>query len=155
MSAPETRVLHFQNDYSWEGVEREPYKYGQEAGRAWQAIVRHVLIGNQAEETGFHLRYFEIAPNGYSSLEKHGHAHVVIVMRGHGRAVVGTTAHELQPFDTVYVAPWTPHQFLAVGNEPFGFFCIVDAERDRPQLVSAEERGGALTAGAIVAVDLE
>jgi len=63
---------------------------------------------------------------------------------------VGTTAHELQPFDTVYVAPWTPHQFLAVGTEPFGFFCIVDAERDRPQLVSSEEQRAALTAGAIV-----
>jgi len=150
MSAPETRILRFQNDYSWAGVEREAYKHGQEAGRAWKEIVRQVLVGKQAEETGFHLRYFEIAPGGYSSLEKHGHAHVVIVVRGRGRAVLGATAHDLKPLDTVYVAPWTPHQFLAVGNELFGFFCIVDAERDRPQLVSAQEREGALGAGAIV-----
>lgn len=151
-SAPDTRLSRFQPDttgHAWDGVEREVYKYGQEAGRDWQGIIRQVLVGNQAESTQFHVRYFEVAAGGYSSLEKHEHAHVVIAVRGQGKAILGTTAQQLAPLDTVYVAPWTPHQFLAVGDEPFGFFCIVDAERDRPQSVSADERTRAREAGAM------
>lgn len=145
----QTQVLHFRHDYSWEGVEREAYKDARTAERTWKGIVRQVLVGKQAEEVGFHLRYFEIAPGGYSSLEKHRHTHVVIIARGSGRAVLGATAHDLKPFDTLYIAPWTPHQFLATGSEPFGFFCVVDAERDQPLSVSAQERSNALAAGAL------
>ena len=138
--------------YTWDGVEREAYKHGQEAeeaGRKWQGIIRQVLVGNHAEATQFHVRYFEVSPGGYSSLEKHQHAHVVIAVRGQGRAVLDATAHEMQPLDTVYVAPWTPHQFLALGDEPFGFLCIVDAERDKPQSVSPTEHDCAVQAGAV------
>ena len=138
--------------YAWDGVEQEAYKHGQEAeeaGRKWQGIIRQVLVGNHAEATQFHVRYFEVSPSGYSSLEKHEHAHVVIAVRGQGRAVLDATAHEMQPLDTVYVAPWTPHQFLALGDEPFGFLCIVDAERDRPQSVSQTEHDCAVQAGAV------
>lgn len=137
------------NGYAWDGVERETYKNGQEAGRKWQGIIRQVLVGRHAEATQFHVRYFEVSPGGYSSLEKHEHAHVVIAVRGQGRAVLDATAHEMQPLDTVYVAPWMPHQFLALGDEPFGFFCIVDAKRDRPQSVSPTEHDCAVRAGAV------
>ena len=54
----------------------------------------------------------------------------------------------MQALDTVYVAPWTPHQFLAGDDGPFGFFCIVDAERDRPQAVSQQEGQLAQAVGA-------
>lgn len=148
MPAPSTRVLRFQSDYHWEGVEPEAYKSGQDEGRAWKDIVRQVLIGKQAEETGFHVRYFEIAPGGYSSLEKHGHAHVVIAVRGRGKAILGAAVYPLQPFDTVYIAPWTPHQFQAGESESFGFFCIVDAQRDRPMSLSPQEKAAALAIGA-------
>ena len=148
MSKPETRISRFQDGYSWECVEREVYKSGQEVGRDWQGIVRQVLVGKDGETTAFHLRYFEVAPGGYSSLEKHEHTHVVIAVRGHGRAILDATAYDLNPFDTVYVAPWTPHQFQAAGDEPFGFFCIVDSERDRPQSVSSTEAIVAQAAGA-------
>jgi quercetin dioxygenase-like cupin family protein len=151
MSNPETRLLRFRegpDGYEWEGVEREAYKSGQAAGREWRDIVRHVLVGKHAEGTRFHVRYFELSPGGYSSLEKHGHAHVVIVVRGRGRAVLGATVQDMRPLDTVYVAPWTPHQFLALGDEPCGFLCIVDAERDRPQPVSSQEHTRAGAVGA-------
>jgi quercetin dioxygenase-like cupin family protein len=148
MAKSETRITRFQDGPGWEGVEREVYKSSQEEGRDWQGIVRQVLVGKGGESTAFHLRYFEVAPGGYSSLEKHEHAHVVVVVKGKGRAILDATAYELNPFDTVYVAPWTPHQFQAVNDEPFGFFCIVDAKRDRPQTVSSTEAIAAHTAGA-------
>jgi hypothetical protein len=33
----------------------------------------------------------------------------------------------------------TWHQFRASENEPLGFLCLVNAERDRPQLPGPEE----------------
>ncbi len=142
MSAPKSRLMRAQKDhdaYIWSEVECEDYKQSQEAGREWRSVVRQVLVGKQAEATSFHLRYFEIEPGGSSSLEKHAHAHVVIAVRGQGRVVLNDQTWEVQALDTVYVAPWTPHQLLAGGDEPFGFFCIVDAERDRPRAVSPQD----------------
>ena len=72
----------------------------------------------------------------------------MIAVRGQGRVVLNDKAREMQALDTVYVAPWTPHQFLADSDEPFGFFCIVDAKRDRPQAVSQQEGRLAQVAGA-------
>lgn len=130
-----SEVYRFQPDYTWEGIEIRRYK--PEAG-GWEGIVRQVITG-WGHETGFHVRYFEIAPGGYSSLEKHGHAHVVIALRGEGVAIAGDRKVELRPFDVLYLKPWEPHQFVNGAAEPFGFLCIVDGERDRPQPVSAEE----------------
>jgi ribulose-bisphosphate carboxylase large chain len=42
------------------------------------------LSGKRGESQRFHVRYFEIAPGGYSTLEKHEHEHVVIPIRGRG-----------------------------------------------------------------------
>jgi ribulose-bisphosphate carboxylase large chain len=34
--------------------------------------------------------------------------------------------------DVGYVEPLKAHQLRNEGHEPFGFFCIVDHQRDRP-----------------------
>ena len=47
---------------------------------------------------------------------------------------------ELAALDLVTVPAWTWHQFRAAADAPLGFLCMVDAERDRPQLPTAEER---------------
>jgi len=87
----------------------------------------------------FQLRYFEIEPGGYSSLEKHRHVHTIVVLRGAGRAVVGREVFDVAPFDFVYVPPNVPHQFVNAGAETFGFLCPVDADRDPPQPLTKEE----------------
>jgi len=150
MATAETRIARFQDGHGWEDVEPEVYKSGLEGSGGWKDIVRQVLIGKRNEAIAFQVRYFEIMPGGFSSLEKHGHAHVVIAVRGRGKAVLGATVHDIKPFDTVYVAPWTPHQFLAAKDEVFGFFCVVDTERDRPQPISPQEKASAVAAGAVV-----
>ena len=136
LNAWEGRFHPFRPDFTWEGVELRRYK--DEKGN-WLGVIRQVLAGKSGEEVPFEVRYFEVAPGGYSSLEKHGHPHVVLCLRGKGKAVVGTEVYEMQPYDLVYVGPWTPHQFLAGEEEPFGFLCIVAADRDRPQALSPEE----------------
>lgn len=130
-----SRRYEFRPDYTWEGVPVQRYKAD---GEDWEGVVRQVLIGFR-EQTGFHVRYFEIAPGGHSSLEAHEHAHAVTAVRGRGRAVVGEQLWDLDFLDTVYIAPGTPHQFINDGAEPFGFLCVVDAQRDRPRPLTDDE----------------
>ncbi len=116
--------------FRWEGVEPRAYKDdpGSARGMAWRGVSRHTL----AREP-FELRYFEIAPGGFSSLEKHAHVQVVVAARGHGRALIGDDVIELAPMDVVETPPWAPHRWVTVGDAPFGFLCTVQTERDTPQ----------------------
>jgi len=125
--------------FTWSGV--VPQTYAEEnsaAGRQWRGTSRHIIKGRE-EGGSFDVRYFEVEPGGYTSLERHTHIHSVICVRGEGYAIVGSEVHPLRLFDHLYVAPGTPHQFVNAGSEPFGFVCVVDSERDRPQALAPEE----------------
>lgn len=132
----------FQPDtFGWDGVTPRVYKTGGEpgTGAAWRNVVRHTLGGNSGEPMGFELRYFEIAPGGYTSLEKHAHVHSIVILRGSGQVVVGRDVFTVRPFDLVYVPSGVPHQFVNDGMAPFGFLCPVDANRDPPQPLTQAE----------------
>ena len=83
------------------------------------------------------LRYFEVAPGGFSTLERHEHMHAVLILRGRGHCLVGDEVKQLETRDLVTVPPMTWHQFRATTDEPLGFLCMVDAQRDKPQLPDA------------------
>jgi quercetin dioxygenase-like cupin family protein len=85
------------------------------------------------------LRYFEVAPQGHTTLERHEHAHAVLIERGRGRCLIGDRVYDVAEHDLVHVPPLTWHQFQADEHEPLGFLCMVNAERDRPQLPTAED----------------
>lgn len=119
-------------DFTWTGVRDQPYK---KAGTEWSDVMRRVLIGARGESTRFHVRYFEIAPGGRSSLEQHRHEHVVICVRGEGMLLSGKTRRKLKFMDTSYIAPETAHRLSNPFRGPFGFLCIVNARRDRPRVL--------------------
>jgi len=133
-----------QATFSWEGIPAQVYKRGGagRAGMGWRDVVRHTLAGG--DPLAFQLRYFEIGPGGFSSLEKHHHAHAIIVLRGTGTVVAGREVFAVEPFDLVVIPSGAPHQFVNAGEEPFGFLCPVDADRDPPQALSEEELQGLL-----------
>ena len=122
-----SRVIRHEG-FHWIGVPPVNYK---DEGESWRAVTRHPLVGVR-EGTPFHVRYFEIGPGGYTTLERHEHQHVVIALRGEGEVRLGYDRLPVRFGDVVYVASNDPHQFRATGDEPFGFLCIVAAERDRP-----------------------
>ncbi|MEJ2192819.1 MAG: cupin domain-containing protein [Nitrospirota bacterium] len=124
------RLHRHRPDFTWTGVKTERYK---DADGTWSSVLRRTLIGGKAERTAFHVRYFEVAPGGHTTLEQHRHEHVVLCMRGRGECVVGRRKHGLSPLDVLYVPPFAAHQLRNPHGEPFGFLCIVDAERDRPR----------------------
>lgn len=133
-----SKVIRHAGGFEWAGVPLEAYKA---EGQSWKGITRRELVGRRGESPRFHVRYFEIAPGGHSTLEKHEHEHVVIPLRGRGEAQFGCSIYRVSFGDVVYVAPNDPHQFRnpADAEEPFGFLCIVNAERDKPR--AAESPG--------------
>ncbi len=129
------RLLTYKGNFAWKGVRKEQYKAG---GEEWCGIVRKTLIGNRGESAKFHLRYFEIAPNGCSSYEVHKHEHVVIGIRGRGVCIVGKKQYSIGYLDTLYIKSGEPHQLRNTSRMPFGFFCIVNARRDKPKIIRNE-----------------
>ncbi len=116
--------------FRWEGV--DVLRYKQEGTASFKDVTRQVLF--EGAGVPGQLRYFEVAPGGYTTLERHEHVHAVMVIRGRGRCLVGSDAYDLERQDLVTVPPMTWHQFLAAADEPLGFICLVPSERDRPQL---------------------
>jgi quercetin dioxygenase-like cupin family protein len=123
------------DSYRWDDVASMPYK--EEGAAPFKAISRQVLFAEP--ELGCELRYFEMASGGYSTLERHGHMHAVMILRGHGQCLVGETVRPVKPFDLVTIPPWTWHQFRATAGEPLGFLCMVNAMRDKPQLPDQQQ----------------
>jgi len=133
----------------WQGVPALPYAHeasrddapavggGLSASHAGPggpplAVTRWLLAGGPASACAFELRYFELGPGARTSHERHRHQHAVVVLRGRGEVLLGEQVHGLGPGDLVRIAPGEPHQFRNPAEEPFGFLCVVDADRDRP-----------------------
>lgn len=118
----------------WTGVDVLAYK--AEGSAPFRDVTRQVLFADAT--LGCELRYFEVAPGGHSTLERHVHTHAVMILRGRGTVLVGDQIRTIAEHDLVSIAPLTWHQFRADQDAPLGFLCMVNAERDRPQLPDAE-----------------
>ena len=119
----------------WEGVSVLEYK--EDGAAPFKSITRQTLFS--APELSGELRYFEMDTGGYSTLERHEHVHAVIIHRGCGQCLVGREVRRVAPGDLVFIPPMTWHQFRASQGEPLGFLCMVNAERDRPQLPTSAD----------------
>lgn len=122
-------------EFRWAGVPLLEYKADSEA--PFRDVTRQVLF--ESDDLAGQLRYFEVAPGGHTTLERHVHVHGVMVVRGRGRCLVGEAVFDLVERDLVHVPPLTWHQFRADDDQPLGFLCMVNADRDRPQLPTADD----------------
>jgi|SRR5208282_1988848 len=144
------RIRGFLEGFRWDGVTHLPYK--EEGSAPFKDITRQILFADRRLQC--ELRYFEMAAGGYSTLECHEHMHGVMILRGRGECLVGQEVRAVKPYDLVAIPPWTWHQFRAARREPLGFLCMVNAERDKPRLPTAEELA-ALRANTHVAAFLD
>lgn len=126
LAAPSVRS---HSGYRWHGVDLLPYK---EDGNVFRNVTRQILYHGE-HDLPVELRYFEVGIDGHSTLERHEHAHLVVVNRGSGRVLVADRVFEIGLNDVVQIPPMTWHQFRATNAEPLGFLCVVSRDRDRPQ----------------------
>lgn len=131
----EKRFRAAREDFRWDGVAELAYK--QDGSAPFKDISRQVLFEDPS--LGCQLRYFEMKPAGYSTLERHQHVHAVMILRGHGTCLVGDEVRRVKPHDLVTIPPMTWHQFRADKAEAMGFLCMVNQARDKPQLPSDDE----------------
>ena len=110
----------------WQGILLRAY--GPENSGADHAT-RQILIGTDESSPHFHLRYFAVQPGGHTSLDQHNHDHGVYILHGRARLRLNDEEHELNPGDVLYIPGNEVHQFFTLGDEPFGFLCIVPAQR--------------------------
>lgn len=120
--------------FRWNGVTEHIYKAEGESVSFRDVTRRKLFI--DPEKSGLELRYFEIAPDGHTTLEKHDHIHLVVPIRGSGSCLVDDRVYNLEINDVVHVPSWAWHQFRASDNEHLGFLCLVTCDRDRPTLPS-------------------
>jgi quercetin dioxygenase-like cupin family protein len=120
-------VIHrYKGQFDWEGVSLGRYPPEKEM----KGVSVRWLIGPAEEAPNFALRYFEVEPGGWTSLDQHAHDHGVVIMRGRGQVLLGEEEFEVAEGDVVYVPPNEVHQFKNIGDEPLGFFCVIPARRD-------------------------
>lgn len=121
--------------YRWAEVPFLPYK--EEGSAPFKSISRQLLFKEDALRC--EMRYFEVQPGGYSTLERHEHSHGVMILRGSADVMVGDEVKVAKTFDLVHIPANTWHQFRTKGDEPMGFVCMVNVERDKPQLPNDED----------------
>ncbi len=115
-----------QGEMRWEYVSVRAY--GPENSEADRAT-RQVLIGPDENSPHFHMRYFAVQPGGHTSLDQHAHEHGVYVLHGRASLRLGDEEHEVSTGDVIYISGNEIHQFFTLGEEPFGFLCVVPASR--------------------------
>ena len=133
MSIPIHRALSA--PMRWREVEVREYK--RENSEPFRDVTRQVLFDDPL--LSCQLRYFEVAPGGHTTLERHEHAHAVLIEHGRGRCLVGDHVYDVVEHDLLHIPPLTWHQFRAGKDEPLGFLCMVNAVRDRPQVPTAQD----------------
>jgi len=125
-----TLVITKFHDGDWENTEIHAYK---DNPGSWLNVTRRKF--NPEGDSDFEVRYYEVAPGGYTSFERHEHEHLVFVLCGEGEVRLGDDWTPIGPRDVVRVPGMTPHQFKNIGGGPFGFLCVVDRVRDKPVLM--------------------
>ena len=134
MSGVRRFVSDANGDFRWSAVELLRYK--QEGSAPFKDITRQVLFSQP--DQACELRYFEVAPGGYSTLERHEHTHAVLILRGRGTVQLDRDVQPVCAHDLVTIDPLTWHQFRAADDSALGFLCLVRRTRDKPQLPDAD-----------------
>jgi S-methyl-1-thioxylulose 5-phosphate methylthiotransferase len=104
--------------FRWAGVPVTEYKPDP---TLFKDVTRQTVVGEGSGEASSPIltRYFEVQPGGHSTLEYHDHRHSVIVLRGRGTVRLAEEVFDIAPYDAVYVAPHTVHQFRAARAQGF------------------------------------
>ncbi|MFQ5751642.1 MAG: cupin domain-containing protein [bacterium] len=107
-------------NFTWEGVASK--KYPDDRAKN---VIKKEMIGPKDGAKNFEIRYFEVAPGGFTALDSHEHDHGVLINRGKGKVLLNKELFEIGYGDAIYISPDEEHQFKNTGKEPLGFICVI------------------------------
>jgi len=116
------KFIREDGQYRWEDIEGEKIK-----DEGIDSVVKHVLIGPKDKAPNMIMRYFHVGPKGHSRLERHPHEHEIIVLHGQGTVQIADSLIPLKAMDVVFIEGNELHQFSNIGEEDFGFICMIPA----------------------------
>ncbi|MBS7627117.1 cupin domain-containing protein, partial [Candidatus Bathyarchaeota archaeon] len=73
------------------------------------------LITKDMGAENFAMRFFEVAPGGFSPLHKHPWEHEVFILDGEGIVTDGKDDRRFRQGDAVFIPPNEEHQFKNTG----------------------------------------
>ena len=121
-------IIHrYKDQFDWEGVPLGRYPPGKEI----EGVSVRWLIGPAEQAPNFAVRYFEVEPGGWTSLDQHAHDHGVVILRGRGRVLLGQEEHPVSFGDVIYIPGNEVHQIRNPEQEPLGFLCVIPAADKR------------------------
>lgn len=87
-----------------------------------------VAISRKDGAPNFAMRFFEIAPGGYSPLHQHPYEHEVYVTAGTGTVWRDSREVPINPGDVLFIPADERHQFKNPGSETLKFLCLIPAQ---------------------------
>ncbi len=123
-------IHKFQPDgtsFKWGGARSRRYRDADDV----RGVTENWLVGKAEDARNFAIRYYEVAPGGFSHAEEHAHDHGVVLLRGKARLILNDEEFVIEPFDVAYISPNDFHQLVNIGEEPMGFLCVIPAHRQK------------------------
>jgi quercetin dioxygenase-like cupin family protein len=93
-----------------------------------------VLIGSD-KAPNFAMRCFTIEPGGGIPNHTNTVEHEQYVLQGHAKVGIGDRVHPVKQGDAVFIPAGVPHWYLAEGDEPFRFLCMIPNLPDTIKMV--------------------
>lgn len=83
------------------------------------------LITKEMGAENFAMRYFEMAPGGFSPLHKHPWEHEVFILDGEGIVTDGKEDRRFRQGDAVFIPPNEEHQFKNTSSSTVKLLCMI------------------------------
>jgi len=100
------------------------------SGEDIAGVVKRVLVGPRDGWEGWVMRAFELAPGGHTPRHRHRWPHINVMLEGRGTLFLDGEAHEVGAGGFAFVPAGAEHQFSNLGEDRFGFICIVPEQGD-------------------------
>ncbi len=133
----QNKVYYLFKEFEWDSIPKVKYK--NNGIKEFSANVMRQNFISAASGVDFELRYFECQKDGFTNLEKHKYVYIVIIARGTGKVLIKNKIYHANKFDLFVIPEIVAHQLINMDQEPFGFFCIVNKERDTGRLLNKDE----------------
>ena len=88
-------------------------------------VVFKQLVAEDMGAPNFHMRAFDVAPEGNTPKHSHDWEHEVYVLKGSGKIVLGNGEERISEGDAIFVSPNELHQFVNDGPSELSMICVI------------------------------